>query len=203
MVIGDPIRTVPPAALPLSLAELKAWCRFDLDEEDAVLAGLIRAATEEVERYTGLALITSTWRQTSSTWPTTAERWILRRRPVQTVSITHMDSSGSPVGTPIDLDPSIYRVLRLGSDTVPAEVSLAYGAVWPVAYTDPEAIAITYVAGYGDDHNAVPELIRQAIAMAAATHFAYREDVIMGSTIAELPFASQNLLRSWRPLAVA
>jgi hypothetical protein len=49
----------------------------------------------------------------------------------------------------------------------------------------------------------VPELIRHAILMAAGTFHGFREDVVMGSTVAELPFASKALLRDWRPLAVA
>lgn len=204
MIYGDPIRTVPPAALPVTLAEFKAQARVDTSDEDAIMVAYLRTATEFAEQYTGLSLISSTWTQTFSAWTTTKEPdLVLRRRPLQSVvAVDFMSAVGSPPGDSV-LDPSVYRVIGIGQDKTPARVRLGYLQTWPTVLDDPEAITVTYTAGFGDDHNAVPEVIRHAILMAATTWFEFRGDVIMGSTVAELPMGSKNLLRHWRPLAVA
>ena len=62
-------RTVAPATEPVTLAEAKAYLRLQHDSEDALLAGLVRAAREEVERSTGAALIDQHWRMTLDAWP--------------------------------------------------------------------------------------------------------------------------------------
>jgi uncharacterized phiE125 gp8 family phage protein len=83
IVASDPIRVSPPAALPLALAELRAQCRLTDDDgtdENALLMSYLRAATEYVEQYTGLALITQDFEQRFSSFPTELVLW---RRPVQ------------------------------------------------------------------------------------------------------------------------
>src|SRR5690606_27665590 len=62
-------RTVDPAAEPVTLAELKAHLRLEHDSEDALLNGLNRAAREDLERTTGLALIDQNWRLALDKWP--------------------------------------------------------------------------------------------------------------------------------------
>lgn len=56
------IRTGEPGAEPVTLAELKQYLRLGHASEDELLAGLIRAAREDLERATGLALIEQDWR---------------------------------------------------------------------------------------------------------------------------------------------
>lgn len=207
MTYGDAIRTVPPAALAVSLAELKAHLRLEgIDGEDAYLAGLVRVATDYVEQYTGLGLITQTWAQTFAQFPGTTYPTFLSlyRRPLQAVvSVDYLDSASSPAAA-TTLSAAGYTVAGVGADKAPGgSIHLASGAAWPVIISVPEAVTVTYTVGYGDDHNAVPELIRHAIMMAAGTFYAFREDVVMGSTIADLPIASKALLRDWRPPAVA
>ena len=55
-------RTLAPGAEPVTLAEAKDHLRLQHASEDELLAGLIRAAREDVERATGMALIDQTWR---------------------------------------------------------------------------------------------------------------------------------------------
>lgn len=205
MIFGDPIRTVAPEAMPVTLDELKAQARVDTADEDAIMAAHLRAAVEMIEQYTGLGLITQTFTQTFSEWPTEkVPDLVLKRRPVQAVvEVSHLSASGSPEGMPLVIDASVYRVIGIGADRTPAKIRLGTNQTWPVLFADPEAITVTYRVGYGDDHNAVPELIRHAILMAAATWYGFREDLIIGSTPMELPLASRALVYSWRPPALA
>jgi uncharacterized phiE125 gp8 family phage protein len=211
ITIGDPIRTVPPAALPVSLAELKAHLRVDESHEDASIMGYCRAAVEHVERYTGMGLITQTWKQTYSAFPRAEDRregasfdtpssrvMRLWRRPVQAVpSIEYLDGAGVTQ----TLDPSVYEVAGANWSMTQPWIALASGKSWPATYVSPQAITVTYRVGFGDDHNAVPELIRHAILLVVGTWYGYREDVVMGAAVAEIPLASKALLRDWRPLA--
>jgi uncharacterized phiE125 gp8 family phage protein len=222
VIYGDPIRTVAPAVLPLSLAEVRAQCRLTDDDgtdEDALLIAYLRSATEYAERHTGLSLISSTWKQTFQAWPhhtvspwrsyTYTSAWWsttaaldlpLRRRPLQSVSsIVYLDGDGLEQ----TLDPSVYRVLGVGEDKRDGSIRLGYSQMWPVLQQDPEAVTVTYKAGFGDDHNAVPEQIRLAIMLLVAYWFNQRETALIDPEIVEVPLGTHALLREWRPLAVA
>ena len=61
----------------------------------------------------------------------------------------------------------------LGNDHRCASLRGVSSVPWPSLYdsTD-EGITVTYRVGFGPDHNYVPETIRHAILLAAATSFA-------------------------------
>jgi uncharacterized phiE125 gp8 family phage protein len=189
----------PPAALPLSLAEVRAQCRLTDDDgtdEDALLMSYVRAATEEAEDYTGLALITQDFEQRFSAFPS---EMVLGRRPVQEVlSVAHRDVTD----TYLALDP-IYRVAGLNSHRSGAIIRLGYGQFWPTIYGDAEAVRVLYRAGFGDTHNDVPEKIRHAIMMLVAYWFNQRESALIDPVIVEVPFGFHRLLEDWRPFGVA
>ena len=63
------VRTGEPAAEPVTLAEVKNHLRIAHDSENDLLQGLIRAAREDLERATGMALIDQTWRLVLDGWP--------------------------------------------------------------------------------------------------------------------------------------
>jgi uncharacterized phiE125 gp8 family phage protein len=211
ITIGDPVLIVSPAELPVSLAELKAHLRVDDAAEDASIMSYCRAAVEHVERYTSMGLITQTWEQTYSAFPgavdcrgglssdgSSSRAMRLWRRPVQAVlSIEYLDG----VGVTQTLDSSVYEVAGANWSMTQPWIVLASGKSWPTTYVSSQAITVTYRVGFGDDWNAVPELIRHAILMVAGTWFGYREDIVMGAAVAEIPLASKALLRDWRPLA--
>jgi len=51
-----------PGEEPVTLAEAKAFCRIDADDDDALVAALIASARLHVEAMTGRALVEQTWR---------------------------------------------------------------------------------------------------------------------------------------------
>ena len=55
-------RTAGPDVEPVTLADAKAALRIDHSSEDDLISSLIRAAREEVEATTGLAMIDQDWR---------------------------------------------------------------------------------------------------------------------------------------------
>lgn len=173
------IRISPPAALPLSLAEVKALAGLEgLDEsEDARIAAYLRAAVERVEGPDGWiqrALITQTWALRLDAFPGTLTYrpgFIWRGEfcpthleielplpPLQSVtSITYLSG-----GVEETLDTSAYQVAGIGDRN---KARLRPAVSWPTTDDIADAVMITFVAGYGDSWNDVPEVIRQAITL--------------------------------------
>ena len=70
---------------PITLAQLKAQCRVDTSDDDAVLTLAIAAARAKAENYTGTAIISQTWEQTLDAFPE-AEIEILKP-PVTSITL--------------------------------------------------------------------------------------------------------------------
>lgn len=147
-------RTVAPASEPVSLAEAKAALRLDGTADDSLVGGLITAARESAENYTGRAFVTQTWRMVLPSFPCGTDRRIyLPKPPVQSVtSVTYVDSDGVTQA----LSPASYTFVDDGHCPYIVE---AYGETWPSARAQDDAVTVTFVAGY----SAVPEAIKTAI----------------------------------------
>jgi uncharacterized phiE125 gp8 family phage protein len=63
------IETDPPLAEPVTLADLKAHLRIDVNDEDALLESLIRVARAHLEAVTGTALMPRGLRLVLDDWP--------------------------------------------------------------------------------------------------------------------------------------
>lgn len=192
---GDPVLVTPPAALPLSLAELKVHCKIDSADEDALVMWYQRSGVDWIQEWADLALITQTWREAVSAFPTRTIE--LRKRPVQAVtSIDYLDA-GNVAAT---LDPSVYVVGGIGSSKRYGKLTLGSASAWPSVYAHTEAVTITYRAGFGDTHNDVPELIRHALAIYVKTSYEFRDEAAFP---ANAWAAIKNLLAEWRPFGIA
>lgn len=204
---GSVIRVSPPTGLAVSLAEQRAHCRLTAEDdtsEDPLLMGYVRTATEYVEGYAGLGLITQTVDQTFSVFPTyrhQPSRLMLRRRPLQSVeTVWYRDLDGAEV----EIDTSTYNVRGVGSEWHNGSLDLAVPSAWPsVGVDDDEAVRVRYVVGFGDDHNSVPEMIRHSVMMLAAYLFNQREAALIDPVIVEVPFGVHSLLEQWRLPGVA
>lgn len=59
-----PIRTVPPAETPVSLADAKVHLRVDHGDDDTYIGAIVAAATEHLDGWNGIlgrCLVTQTW----------------------------------------------------------------------------------------------------------------------------------------------
>ncbi|KQT54252.1 hypothetical protein ASG43_01085 [Aureimonas sp. Leaf454] len=86
----------PPAAEPLTLADLKTWCRIERDDEDGIVLSLARAARETIEALTRMILVRRAFRLVVDSLP--ADGWIeMHRMPLRSVtSVTAFDAAGTP-----------------------------------------------------------------------------------------------------------
>lgn len=146
---------VPPTVEPVSVAEVQVHLRVDSDTDEDLVAALAIAAREWCEMATGRQFCTATLRTKLSGFP--AEGSIpLPRAPVTAVSsVGYIDSAGDSQ----TLAGSGYVV---ATDLAPAEIALAPGSSWPTTAARPDAVTVTYTAGYGGPAQ-VPQPLRAAI----------------------------------------
>jgi len=179
-------RIVPPSALPLTLPWVKAHCRVEHAEDDTYLARLIEVAVEAVDGKgaLGRAVMTQTWRQWAG--PASGEVRLLMT-PVQALTeVQYRDAEGV-------LQPAALADFEIVGTADDMTVRPRAGASWPPAADRPDAIALTYRAGYGDTSAAVPQSVRHAILMMVAHWYDNRESA-SGQGMVEVPYAARHLL---------
>jgi hypothetical protein len=222
-VPGYLTRTVDPAVEPVSLADAKAHCRVDVSDDDTLISALIAGARSWVEETTGRALITQTWQLALPGFPgatgiagvplysvdplwvpdtpvgeIAAFRYALRlsRHPVQ--AVTSVQYRTTPGGSLVTLDPSLYDVT---ADLWGCVLTPAVGTMWPIALMHPQAVVVTYTAGYGASGTSVPAAITAAIKLLVGTWYEQREAVALSRfTPSEVPYTVAALLEPYRVL---
>ena len=181
-------RTVAPAAPVVTLAEAKLHLRVEHDAEDTLIERIVAAATERAEEIQLRAFVTQTFRLGLSRFP--SGRIIrLPRPPLQSVtSITYTDANGAEQTLPA----SDYRV---DTAAVPGRVILNRSAAWPSIADEPDAVKVTYVAGYGATGPSVPEEQRAAVLLFVGHLYESREAITVGTgPTFKLAFGPEYLL---------
>lgn len=179
-----------PSAEPVSLAELKAHLTVEHDLDDGLIAACQLAARQWCENATRRAFVTQTFEGYVDAFPC-ARELLLGQGTLQTVdSVHYFDDSGDDVL----LDPSTYHV---DSVRKPGRLALAAGKSWPATDCRPNAVRVTFAAGYGDPED-VPETIKAAIKLLAAHLYAHREPEITGTIVSKIGFAVDALLAPHR-----
>lgn len=152
-----PILVTPPAQRIVSLAEAKAHCRVDHAEDDGLLSAAILAAEAHLDGWAGVlgrCLVSQEWRQLWRGFPA-GPLLPLPFPNVTTAAVTYVD----PAGAEQTLSASAYHLI-----TTPqaAALELADGLSWPDVAARPDAVRVTFTAGYDADPARVPAPIRSA-----------------------------------------
>lgn len=186
------IQTTPPASEPVTLTEVKAQARIDLDADDTLLTSYIKAVRQLIETETGRQLLTATW--VYRAWGFEHCCYVeLPKPPLLTVtSIAYVDSDGVTQTWAA----SNYRV-----STAKGRVYLASGVSWPSVRSQFDALQITYTAGYGATAASVPEPLRIAALLWIAHLYEHRETV-NDKQLYEVPLASERFLWPYRLASV-
>ena len=152
--MGIALKTVEPTIEPVSLAEAKLHLRVDHTDEDVMIAGLVTAAREWCESFTGRQFCLATWQLKRDVFAATVE---LPHPPLSSfTSITYTDTAGASQ----TLASTVYTV---NSSGIFPRVYLAYGQTWPAVRDIPDAVTYNYIAGYGSTAASVPHSIKQAV----------------------------------------
>jgi len=182
------LRTVDPAVEPVTLVEMKRHLRLSHDSEDELHSGLIRAAREDVERTTGVAMINQAWRLVLDRWPQSG-CVLLARHPVREIlSVTVYGSEGETAV----LDPGTYL-----ADTLSRPARLHF-AQRPEPSRIANGIEIDFSAGFGEAGTDVPDLLKRAVTLLAAHWYEFRTAFGPGDQPVSYPAGYDRMLASYR-----
>jgi len=182
------LRTVEPASEPVTLAVVKTHLRLSHDSEDELIDGLIRAAREDVERTTGVAMIDQNWRLVRDHWPR-GDRLALVRHPVREIlSVTLFDKEGEADV----MDPADYQL-----DDVSRPARLHFKRR-PQSLRAMNGVEIDFKAGFGGVGTDVPDLLRRAVLMLVAHWYEFRASIGPGQQPASYPAGYDRLIAGYR-----
>jgi uncharacterized phiE125 gp8 family phage protein len=170
------VEKAPPGA---ALGELKAFLRIEDSREDAVLAGLLRAATETVEAMLGLLLFE---REVEERGTAQVGVLMLTAEPARTLVDARAEQ---PDGSLRPLS-ALEARLQLDSDGA--------GRIVLAGVADGTSLVVRYRAGMATDWNWVPETLRLAVIRAASHFFSHRD----AADDAGLPPAVKRMIGPWR-----
>jgi uncharacterized phiE125 gp8 family phage protein len=152
-------RTGEPSALPVTVKDIAIQLDLDPDnlssDEEAKITAAIMDAVDTVERDAERALVRQTWKLYCDEFP--CEEIELQMPPVISVtSVTYIDTDG---------DSQTVSTSDYVSDlkSSPARIFPVEGTYWPSTDCQPNAVTVTFVAGY---LATVPRAAHRAIVMA-------------------------------------
>lgn len=188
----------PSANLPVTLADAKAHLRVDYTTDDALITGLITAATDYVERYTRKSLCYKTYRYTIDTFP-----WgpiELPRQPVPAIIADGVTYTYNMPRFQYYDNGGTLQTLTAGTDYEydlnfnPPRVMIPPSHYWPL--TQPakrNAVQIDFVAGYSADGSNVPQGLKLAI-MGITAHWYETRTAVSEVNMNDVPFAYRAIL---------
>lgn len=203
-----PVLVTEPTITPITLDEAKAALDIEYPDKDSLIRGLIAAATAHLDGWSGIlgrALCEQTWRQDYDCFPwydpayrlsgSFGSRLRLPLSPVISVgSVKYTDSN--------DVEQTIsnsnYSVL---TDELGTYVQFGYNFSFPTPKQFmPAAVRVQYLAGDATVEKAWsgPVAIKQAMLLLVRHWYDNPSAIIVGQTIAEVPFAVGALLGPYR-----
>lgn len=168
--------TSAPGSEPVTSTEAKLWLKVDHTADDTLITGLITAARKYAEGRTGLALLTQTVAESWDCFP--ACRTIsLALWPVASVTTVQYIATGATSYT-------TWNSTNYATDFVstPARIVRGETVSWPTLASLPNAVKVTYVAGYTAASNENLELVKTAMKLLIAFWYEYREDMQVNET---------------------
>ena len=158
-----------PATEPVTLIEASLFIRYTQSLQNDVITALITAARRYVESWTNRTLVTTTYEYYVEDFSRCSPQEIqIPKSTINSItSITYIDGNGDTQ----TLENTVY-----GFDNVSPinTVFLLPTQSWPDVQTQPNAVKITFPAGYGNAA-AVPENFKTVIKMRVAELFEHRE----------------------------
>ena len=179
----------PPTIFPVTIAEAKAQCRIDIDDENDLIYDFIGAATERVQLAARRTLMTTVYDLFFDAWP----RFPISLGLPPVVSVTGI------YYTEEDVAEATWAATNyaVNTNSEPARIVYKRNASTPSVTLEPvNAVRIRHTAGYGSTTSAVPDRYRQAIRMLIGHYYENREALLVaqGLSMSELPLAVADLI---------
>jgi len=186
MIIQSKVITQPQSE-PVTVAEARQHLRIDGTDEDTYIDILIKVARQLCEQYSGLSFITQQREIKLDRFPC-AKTIEIPYGPVQTIDdFVYIDNNGysQPLTEDTDFIVDIH--------SSPARVQ--YVNSWPSTLDRFSSVTIAYTSGYAnDDHDPVPEVIKQAMLLQIGSMYENRQNDVLGMGVNSLNMNSEYLL---------
>lgn len=197
-----PVRTVAPLAELLSLAGAKAHLRVEGEDEDALIAGLVAAATDHFDGYSGIlgqALLAQTWAQSFDAFPSSGclggHKLRLPLGPLSGAAptIAYFNSAGVA---------QVFAAFWVATDAIGPMLLPDAGSTWPTTQERPDAVTVTWTCGFGVMADAVPPTIVHAVKLLIAHWYENRGPVNIGNITSDLSWSLDQLIGPHRKIGV-
>ena len=183
----------PPAAEPVTLADMKLHLRVTHASEDALISSLTKAAREELEQATGLALIAQGWRLYLDCWPGTLTVLIHKAPVIALSAVTIYDANGAPSSPPL---PGFV----LDRFSLPARLAIPDAVAAPGKRLN--GIEIDFTAGFGATGVEVPDGLKRAIMLLAAHWYEFRGAETFDRESAAWPPSVERFVSRYRRVGI-
>lgn len=180
----------PSTELAVTLDEAKEHLNVTFADHNLLIERFIKAATNHVERWLGMAILAQTWDYYFDVFPE-ADGYIQIPMP-PLISVTEFVS---PVSTDSPEEP--FTGYDLDYSHSPARIYLPTTGSWPTVDGLINAGRIRFRAGYEDVED-IPSDIICGILLTLGNLYANRETVVIGSSATEIPWGAKDLLRQHR-----
>lgn len=181
--------TTAPTIEPVTLAEAKAHCKVDTNDDDPLLTLEIAAARQYAQLRTGRQLISAIKKLWLDRFPAEIVLPCPPLAATPAIAITYVDQNG-------DTQTLAAAAYQTTSGQMPARIRPAYGYLWPSTRSQMEAVQVAFTCGYGATMATVPDLLRGAILMMVEHLYENREPFITGMIIATFPLSVAHILDS-------
>lgn len=189
-------KTVAATARAIELDAVKSHLRIDWESDDMLLEGMIDTACAWLETSVGRSLVTTTWRLDIDCWPECPLE--LPQSPLIAVSnVKYLDEDGVLT----TLDAANYYVST--DSFTPATLTFLTETALPTTQVRPNAVQVTYTAGYGATFASVPATAKHALLLLVGHWYENREVIVPGTVSKELEGSLASLLRTLKTGFVA
>jgi uncharacterized phiE125 gp8 family phage protein len=195
------VQTQAPTDEPLDIEQIKDFCRITADSaaDDGLLEAMQITARQWVENK-GVSLMPQKWKLCLDQFPTSLQVLLrvalpfvvsseirMPRGPVTSIdSFTYVDQNGATQ----TLDASKYI---WDPNSVPSKLFPPYGQAWPIGRRIPNAVQISYSAGYASV-DVIPGCFKLAQLMLINHWNENRELFLENKTINKIPMGIEALL---------
>lgn len=162
-----PIKVVTaPAALPVTLNEVKSFANVTISDDDTLLTSLLTAATAKAEHRMGRRLVTQTLELYLDAFPGETGEINLPGPVASITSVKYTDTDG---------DEQTLSSTKYTLDAVsnPARLVPAYEEEWPETLEQVNAVVIRFIAGSAVAD--VPEMVKTYIKACVAWQYDNRD----------------------------
>lgn len=162
---------------PITLAEAKEYARIDGFSEDALITSLIKMARVHCESYMGKSIVLKTVTIDSFTFPYQFQM---------------------PYG-PLTNEANISKCVTIDQNNVETPLQYRVNAgLFPKLFILGGAQSYKFKLVYTAGFTTVPEDIKLAVKMMVNTLYERREDVIVGTIVADFPLGVKALLMPYK-----